>query len=329
MPHVHVICFLASYLVALALELTRLLKSSPIHRLVMLAFGTAGLVAHTLYLLNRVGETRLPPLLSSTHDWMLVLAWLAVLFYLFLTVLARKLPVGLFLLPVVLLLIFSAYFVNQSPNQLSPRAVEVTDRAIRGWTMLHVALLVFGMCGVLVGFVLSLMYLVQHRRLKHKQTLGTHIALPSLARLARWNWWAVVVSVPLLTAGMLAGVVLSFFIQKGGRTITLADPVVLVNGVVLAGMLVFLVWITRHEHHTGKQVAWLTAWAFGFLLATMIGLQVLTGRGLLETGHASMTPDESFRDEGLAKRPFPHRDALDASVAMPRFFVTGDWSSAD
>ena len=100
---VSVFCFLASYAVAFGLEWTRLMRRPGISRLLVLALGLAGFVAHTAYLLvrSRNLESHLPPLLSSTHDWFLVLAWVVVLLYLFLTTLDRELAVGLFLLPVV------------------------------------------------------------------------------------------------------------------------------------------------------------------------------------------------------------------------------------
>lgn len=65
-----------------------------------------------MYLVARSRATDLPPLLSSGHDWLLVLAWTAVVFYLFLSValwiIDRDIPMGLFILPVVLLLIGAA-----------------------------------------------------------------------------------------------------------------------------------------------------------------------------------------------------------------------------
>jgi hypothetical protein len=134
-----------------------------------------------------------------------------------------------------------------------------------------------------------MMYLVQHRRLKHRQTMQEGLTLPSLERLARLNWWAVVVSVPLLTTGMIAGGVLAFLSRKGPQPITLTDPVVIVNSAVVVAMLAFLSWLTwlsRTHRPPGKQVAWLTLFAFGFLLVTLVGLQVLTAKGFLETGHA-------------------------------------------
>jgi ABC-type uncharacterized transport system permease subunit len=286
---VTVFCFLASYSVAFALELTRWLKRAAINRAVMLLFGLAGLVAHTMYLFNRAGETSLPPLLASSHDWLLVLAWVAVVVYLFISSLDRDLPLGVFVLPLVLGLIAAASFTSSAPNKVVEANVreELLGGTIRGWGMLHAGLLVFGTVGVLAGFVLSLMYLMQHRRLKHAQTLSQGLALPSLERLARWNRWAVLISVPLLVLGMLAGVRLAFLSSDGPVHASFSDPVVVVNTVVLGIMILFLAWLLSSRHPTGKQVAWLTLFAFGFLLFTLVGLQVLTYGNAVPTWHTS------------------------------------------
>lgn len=288
MANVSVICFLASYLVAFVLELTRLLRRSSINRIVMISFTAAGFVAHTAYLLVRSGRTGMEPLLSSSHDWMLVLAWVAILLYLFLTTVDRQLAVGIFLLPLVLLLIATAYFVNAETSPLIGQ--DAAHRtAMHNWAMLHASLLVFGMAGVLVGIVLSLMYLVQHRRLKHKQGPKEGLRLPSLAQLARWNWWSVVFSVPLLTLGMATGVLLALLSQAGPQPVTFVDPLIVSYGIVWTIMFAFFVWICayRARNPAGKQVAWLTVWAFGFLLVTLLGLQVLTGNSL-QTWHAHL-----------------------------------------
>ena len=88
---VSVFCFLASYVVALGLDAARLLKRLPVARWIGLAFGLAGFAAQTGYLLIRGRQELLPPLLSSAHDWLLVLAWIVVLLYLFLTAVDREL----------------------------------------------------------------------------------------------------------------------------------------------------------------------------------------------------------------------------------------------
>jgi ABC-type uncharacterized transport system permease subunit len=273
MPHVTIICFLASYLIVLALELGRLLGRSRISRYVMIAFGLAGFVAHTLYLLNRSHQTHLPPLLSSTHDWVLVLAWVLALCYLFLTLVQHDLAVGLFAMPVVLLLVASAYFLNQEPK------TELTvEMARRHWGMLHASLLVFGLAAGTAGFLSGLMYLVQHHRLKTRHGEPMGLKMPSLARLAAANRWSVLFAFLFLTLGFASGVVLAVAPPGGGTTtVGLADPAVIISGgvwLMLAGIFVRLL---RRHGPTGRQVAWLTLCGCGFLLLTLIGLQVVTG----------------------------------------------------
>lgn len=278
---VTVFCFLASYVVALGLEGVRLLRQTTLNRVVMMIFASAGLVAHTIYLLIRSQKSGVPPLLSSSHDWMLVLAWIAVLFYLVLTAVDRNLLVGLFLLPLVLILIGSAYFVNDSRNTLMDAQPQ--------WKMLHAALLVLGIAGVIMGIVLSMMYLFQHYRLKNKHTMKPGLKLPNLERLARLNWWAVVLSVPLLTLGMATGVGLGWYSRQGESPLSFRDPVVVGNSLAWLVMIVFFGWLLTTRRPTGKQVAWLTVWASGFLLVTLIGLQLMSGRSL-STWHTQVWP---------------------------------------
>ena len=269
-------CFLASYLVAFGVEWFRLVRGGKtVSRIAALVAGSAGLVAHTVYLWNRSNASELPPLLSSSHDWYLVLAWMAVLFYLVLIAMDGDLAVGLFIVPLVLILVAAAHFISDEPNA----ALKEDLLARRGWAMLHATLLVFGIAGVLVGFVLSLMYLVQHNRMKHKQKVNTGLGLPSLERLSRMNWWAVVLSAPLLTLGMLTGILLGFQ-ASGGGAFSFTDPVVIGSTTAWGVMIVFLVWRLRSNRAAGKSVAWRTIWAFGFLLVTLVGLQVLTGGGM-------------------------------------------------
>ncbi len=286
--NVSVFCFLASYIVTLALEGVRLLKQTAINRLFMLGFALAGLTAHTIYLIGRSQESQLPPLLSSSHDWMLVLAWIAILFYIVLTAVDRNLLVGLFLLPLVLVLIGSTYFISETPNRMM--------EAERGWKMLHASLLLFGIAGVILGIVLSMMYLFQHHRLKHKHTMKNGLTLPNLELLARLNWWAVVLTVPLLTLGLATGVGLGWYSRGGESPISFTDPVIIGNSIAWLVMLVFFGWLLTTKRPTGKQVAWLTVWACGFLLVTLIGLQVLSGRSL-STWHTQLVPaaDALFR----------------------------------
>lgn len=272
MLHVAVICFLASYLVVFVLELTRLLGRSRISRFVTVGFGVAGFTAHTLYLFNRSQQTHLPPLLASTHDWMLVLAWVLVLFYLFLSLTRTELAVGLFALPVVLVLVASTYFLSHEPNT----AINA-ERARRNWGMLHASLLVFGLAAGASGFVSGLMYLYQHHRLKTRHGEQTGLKMPSLARLAQANRWSVMLTFLLLTLGYASGIFLAVAPPGGVSSVHLSDPAVVISGfvwLILAGLFTKLL---SQRAPTGRQVAWLTICGCGFLLLTLIGLQVVTG----------------------------------------------------
>ena len=282
LSNVSIFCFLSSYFIALLLESARLFRRSTINRVVMWLFGLAGLLAHSAYLLVRSSKTDLPPLLSSSQDWLLVLAWLAVLVYLFLTTFDRDLAIGVFVLPVVLLLIMAAYFVSDMPNSAVEGNAGSTTEVLRAWGMLHATLLMLGVTVVIVGFVLSMMYLVQHRRLKSKRIAKAGLQLPSLARLARWNWWAVIVSVPMLTLGMGIGVVLGILSQKDAHPLSFADPVIIGYIVAWLVMAAFFLWLVIMPRPASKQVAWLTLWAFGFLLITVIGLQIVSGKHVMQ-----------------------------------------------
>jgi ABC-type uncharacterized transport system permease subunit len=283
MLRVSVVCFLASYGLAFALELTRLLGRSLAGRWLSLGLTAAGLVAQTLFLLLRVQQTNLPPLLSSMQDWLLVLAWLMVLVHLFVSLIDRELATGFVIWPLVLGLIVASQFVSDSAGTAAT--------AHRNWTMLHVALLIFGIAGVATGFVVSLLYLWQHRRLKHPNSGWRGLSLPSLERLARLNRWALLVSVPLLTFGMLIGVGLTLSRQPELNVDSAwTDPVVIVSGVCWLLMTGVFVWVLSGQRPQGRQVAWLTLWSCGFLLLTTVGAQVLAESIQLPAVHGTRTP---------------------------------------
>lgn len=278
MEKVTVFCFLASYTVATGMELVRLRSRNSVNRFLTLGAGAAGFLAHTTYLMVRAGKLDLPPLLASAHDWLLVLAWTAVLMYLFLSTLDRDLPLGVFVLPVVLALVTASRFVSMQTSELL--GASGTQAATNGWVMLHTAFLAFGGIGAIGSLVLALMYLVQHRRLKHKTASQPGLKLPSLARLAKLNWWFVVVSVPLLTLGIAAGVLLGFRSQMAVDHFEFTDPYIIGSGVAWLVMVSFFAWLLSTKRPVERQVAMLTVWACSFLLLTIVGLVVLTGSGV-------------------------------------------------
>src|ERR1700676_546798 len=96
---ISIVCFAASYAVAMALEWIQLLWPRPVQRLLALGFGCAGLAAHTLLLVFQ------PLSLSTQYGSMLFLAWILAVFYLYGAFHYRRLAWGVFVLPLVLPLI--------------------------------------------------------------------------------------------------------------------------------------------------------------------------------------------------------------------------------
>ncbi len=294
MSKITVFCFFASYLLALAFESARAARGLSVLRWPAAVSAAAGLFAHTAFLLERARTTNLPPLLSSTQDWLLVVGWIACVLYLVVVAYDRRIGIGLFALPAVLLFVSASYFVSDAPAAVMSVGRETAERnALHSWLMLHAALLGLGIAGVVTGVVASLMYLVQHRRLREKRVRPAGMTLFSLERLARWNRLSVLVAVPLLSLGLGIGFLLGYLAQRQGGEVDFRDPVVIASSVGWLVMVAVLGGAVRSEEAAGKAVAVRSLLAFGFLLTTLIGLQVVTGGG----GHAVTGWQETGADE--------------------------------
>src|SRR4051812_4585067 len=95
MERVTIVCFLASYGVALAVELWHLFRPHPSLRWISLGFGGAGVLAHTIYLAVQ------RPHLAWQYGQLLSLAWILAIFYLYGSLHHGRLAWGVFVLPLI------------------------------------------------------------------------------------------------------------------------------------------------------------------------------------------------------------------------------------
>jgi hypothetical protein len=95
---------------------------------------------------------------------------------------------------------------------------------------------------------------------------------------------------------MLTGIRLVYLTQRTQGPIGFSDPLVVGSGVVWLLMVGFLAWLLRSDHVGGKQVALRTIWAFGLVLVTLLGLQILFN------GHTS-SPVHRDTDSVGSSRP--------------------------
>ena len=118
LSNISMTCFAASYAVTLALESSRLFFRVRVRWIAMIGFACAGWFAHSAYLVlhtrNELGAASGAPL-SSWYDWCLLVAWVLVGTYVALAVRRPRNTMGVFLLPLVLMLVATAYLVKQAP----------------------------------------------------------------------------------------------------------------------------------------------------------------------------------------------------------------------
>jgi ABC-type transport system involved in cytochrome c biogenesis permease subunit len=282
---ISVVCFAASYAVALACEASRLLFRSGVRGAAMVGFAVAGLLAHSLFLLWRAFHEPSVPL-SSEFDWYLLAAWMLAGGSLWLTLANPKTPVGLFFFPIVLLLIGRAEMSSREPFPQSP--------ATQAWGMIHGSFNLAASVAVAVGAVAGLMWLIQAGRLSRKTTPVRGFRMPSLEKLAALSSRSGLVAATTGSAGFLSGIVLNAITQQHGllETVPWNDPVVLRMGLLVAWLAVAAVvsrlLVKRPE---GPRV---TAW---LSLVSLVVLAVSMTWGLVGTTRHGAPPPPAVPQE--------------------------------
>lgn len=273
---ISVTCFVGSYLVALALELTRPLFRVPVRGVVTVGFIIAGLLSHLVYLVmlaDPSAGTADTGLLAGWYSWSLLLAWALAACYLVLYLRRPDTTIGYFLLPPVLGLVLLAMLVQDWEPFTRQRAAGF-------WRSVHGLSMLVGATAVLLGFVAGVMFLVQSVRLKQKRPGSRGLRLPTLEWLQKLNRGCLVFSTSAVALGTLAGVIMN--LNESGAVAWSS------RGVVLS--LVLLVWLLAaigmeffyKPARQGRKVAYLTLASFGFLVLAMMGV--------LASNHGASSP---------------------------------------
>ena len=192
-------CFGLSYAIALLLELARLAWPATGWRWAALGLGFAGLLAHTAFITSNQPDP------SAPYGSMLLLAWVLALFYLYGTVHYARQAWAIFVLPVVIGLVGLSLAMTASASTQPTIDLPPWLSGERFWGMIHGILILLASVGVSVGFLASVMYLVQARRLRFKMNPASSMPMLSLERLETMNRRAVNAAFPLLTVGPARG----------------------------------------------------------------------------------------------------------------------------
>ena len=276
-----VLCFAGTYGLALAAELARFVVRGPVRWYLAAGLTTLAWLVQTAYLANLALKRPMAPV-ATEFGSMMLLSWIVALIGLYLMLRSpRPVAVGMFVLPLVLGLVVGA-------GWFAPRESTWLDWGdkVAFWGTVHGIFLLGGAVFTCVAFFAGLMYLAQMRRLKAKRPSRTGLALPSLEQSERINRGAITVAFPLLTFGLLIGVVLSLTArgEASAHVIRWTDPK------VISALLMWLVFaVLLHARFRpamrGRSMMMLTIVAFAFLVFTWVGVEALR----LPTAHGPVT----------------------------------------
>lgn len=205
-----------------------------------------------------------PPPLTSTPAAISLMAWMAVLFLLLLMWRIRVAALAVVTGPVAFLAAFFA----------ATRLSHSTTSSIYGsgsWPHAHVVLASAGIALLGIAGLAGLFFLFEHRRLKAKRRVSRRVRLPTLEALDRINVLALAVGFPLLTLGVITGML---WLQGAlGRlwTGTHHETWAVIAWAIYAGLV-----LARFGGRQGARQAAASAVAgFAFLLFAVVGVELL------------------------------------------------------
>jgi ABC-type transport system involved in cytochrome c biogenesis permease subunit len=278
-----VLCFAGTYGLALLAELARFFVRSGIRWYVAASLMALGWLVQTAFLANLALKNPMV-LVTTPFESVVVLSWIVALIGLYLMVRSPKqVAAGMFVLPLVLgLVIVAGWFAPRQSDWLEWGGM------IAFWGTVHGIFLLGGAVFTCVAFFAGLMYLVQMRRLKAKRPSRFGLALPSLEHSERINRGAIIIAFPLLTFGLLIGIVLSVAARYEENSIATVHTLRWTDPKVISALLMWLVFaVLLHARFRpamrGKSVMVLTIVAFAFLVFTWVGVEALR----LPTAHGS------------------------------------------
>ena len=248
MEHTSVIFLWIAYLLyagALAVFVIQFLTKSPVLNRVGLWVAAFGLVCQTVAIILRGFSAGHVPF-AGAYESLVMVAWSIVLVWHILESFTKMRAVGLYVLPVVLVLLTVAWVEYQPPAGLVP--------ALRSdIVVLHVIVMLTAIGCLYVAGGAAIIYLIEEALLRRHHSDGVLGRLPSLGTLEKLVYHATLVGLPFLTAGMLAGIIRAETYNVPDWWL---DPMVLLALGAWA-LYAALLWGRVRADWVGSRIAWL------------------------------------------------------------------------
>ena len=257
MEHVSIILLWIAYLLyagAFAIFVVQFLTKSPTLTRVGLWVAALGLVCQTLAVIFRGFSAGHVPYVGAYESLVLV-SWAVVLVWHVLESFTKMRAVGLFVLPVVLVLLTVALIKYDAPGGLEP-ALQ-SDIVV-----LHVIVMLTAIGCLYVAGGAAILYLIEESLLRRHHADGVLGRLPSLGTLEKLVYHATLVGLPFLTAGMLAGIIRAETFNVPAWWL---DPMVLL-AIGAWALYAALLWGRVRADWVGSRIAWLAVGGMVVLL---------------------------------------------------------------
>jgi len=277
MDRLTVLCFAGTYGLALIAELARFWVRGAARWYTTIGLTLLAWLVQTAYLVNLGLDRHTIPVTTAFESGM-VLSWMVGLIGLYLMAHStRHTAVGLFVLPLVIgLATVAAWWAPRESDWQHWGGVTAF------WGTVHGIFLMAGAVFSCIAFAAGLMYLAQSHRLKTKKPPRIGLALPSLEQSERVNRGAITLAFPLLTFGLVIGVILGVLThrQHGGpimvttAPLSWTDPKV-VSMIITWGVFAVLLHARFRPAMRGRSMMMLSIIAFAFLVFTWVGVTAL------------------------------------------------------
>ena len=221
----YVLATLLFYAASLALYIWNLREPSRAIGIGATSLLVVGLVLHYLALLARSRMIHAVPY-DDVFGSLSLFAWMLAFTYLCLEAIHRRRAVGPFVLPIVLGVFLLAHLPEARPVKAPPAQGPLFA--------FHVTLNILAYSAFAISFVLSIIFLVQNRRLRDHKLGAVGWRFPALDVLERMTRSSVLIGCASLLMGMTAGLIWAHRLEGQYWN---GDPKVIVTVIILAAYL--------------------------------------------------------------------------------------------
>lgn len=251
------------YVVGLFHSIAAFVSKKDIFYKVATASVGVGFILHSLFLLySGLEKSHLP--LTDLKGSLAFFAWTVSLCFFISYLRYRIEPLGLFLLPLVTVLMLGTVFIKSTP---------VPEVLRSSWLYLHTICLFLAYGMFFVTFIASLLYLFQEHELKTKKPKTFYYWLPSLLLLDELFYKFLISGFCFMTLGLLAGVI---WAEQDWIRGWQSDPKVIATFVTWVIYLV-LIYLRLSAGWRGRRAAAMSMAGFLSVLFTFLGARYLGG----------------------------------------------------